>query len=314
MAKQAIVSRRHVLEYVVGSEPTVDGDYVRNLLILGPVSVNPDDPKNPNSPKRNYRSIIGATEEVVKFNGRPSFVMHAKSLGRARTDADKIGDFLNARSTPDGIRADLLCRKMVVEGKEVYHPQAAAIRDNIESNRPFGGFSPTLDYQINTYTGEVKRIDQVESIDYVANPATVRSVIEEEEKEEKAEEENEADENDAEKSEKEEKAEVTKEDHEKLKGEHEALKTDHESLRNEHGQLEEKMGSLLESHEALSNKHAALEERMKSCEEAMAGTRKEATEAKEAAVAARKGQSRVIPETKKLDTGNASSFKEFIRT
>lgn len=309
MTEQAIVSRKHILEYVVGSEPTIDGDYIRNLLILGPVSVNPDDPKNPNSPKRNYRSIIGATEEVAKFTG-PSYVMHEKNLGRKRTEEDRIGDFISPRSTPDGIRADLLCRKLVTEGKEGYHPQAAAIRDNIEHHRPFGGFSPTLDYQINTYTGEVKRIDQVESIDYVTNPATVRSVVEEEEPKE------EVKDSPAKESEKEEKAEVSKEEHEKLKGEHEALKTDHEALRNEHGQLEEKMGSLLESHEALSNKHAALEERMKSCEEAMAASRKEATEAteaKEAIETARKGQSRVIPEAKKIET-NATSFREFIRS
>ena len=306
--EKAIVGRRHILEFINSiDKPTIDGDYIRNLAILGPVSVNPDDPKNPNSPKRNYRSIIGATEEVKKFTG-PSYVMHEKSLGRKRTDADKIGDFLNPRADADGImRADLLCRKMVVEGVEAYHPQAAAIRDNIEHNRPFGGFSPTLDYQINTYTGEVKRIDQVESIDYVANPATVKSVVEEEEN---AEEEDESKPKD---SEKEEKSHMGKEEIEKLKGEHEALKTDHEALRNEHGQLEEKMGFLSDDHDKLRNEHSALEERMKNCEECMAASRKEATEAKEAVEAARKGQSRTIPEPKKLDTGKSTSFKEFVR-
>ena len=76
------------------------------------------------------------------------------------------------------------------------------------------------------------------------------------------------------------------------------------------------MGLLKEDHEKLRNEHGALEERMKACEAAMEAGRKEATEAVEAlktAEAARRGQSRTIPEPKKIDTGKAQSFKDYIR-
>jgi hypothetical protein len=91
-----------------------------------------------------------------------------------RDSADMIGTFCNARTSDKGIRADLVC----LRGAEGLHPQAAALRDNIQHHRPFGGFSPRFDFTIDPVTGEVQTILAVESIDLVPQPASVKSALE----------------------------------------------------------------------------------------------------------------------------------------
>ena len=189
------------LEYTVSDEaPYLDGDYIRNVLILGRVSKNSWNASRTSAGdttgvRRKFNKIVDSVEEVTKLN-RPSYILHKPF---PRMDDDLIGSFENARPADKGARGDFLCRK--IAGTEQYHPQVVALRDNVEHKRPFGGFSPTFDFNIDPSDGEVQTILACESIDLVPQPASVKSAIEGEATPEY----------------------VTKEEHEKLKTEHSAL-------------------------------------------------------------------------------------------
>ena len=169
-------------EWVIDDEiPTIQGDYIENILVLGRESKNAwnatvNTPGDPKGPRRKFNVLLAAAEEVAKFGDRPANILH-KPL--PRDDADKIGEFDRPAVSPKGLRMRMLCRKLKnAAGVESYHPQAAALRDNIEHRRPFGGFSPRFDFQIDPTTGEVQTIVAVESIDLVPMPASVRSALE----------------------------------------------------------------------------------------------------------------------------------------
>jgi len=204
-------------EYVIDEDrPTLDGPYIRNILILGRESKNAFNSSRTASgdalaPRRRFNLIVDSAEEVAKFADRPAFILHKPA---PRDDADLLGAFENPRSTPKGIRADLKCRQ--IDGSEEYVPQCVALRDNVEHARPFGGFSPTFDFLVSPDDGEVQKILACESVDLVAQPASVKSAVESE-------------------------AEEEKEPEYVEKAEHEALKGDHERLRTEHGALEERV-------------------------------------------------------------------------
>lgn len=169
----------HGSEYISGDEvPTIDGDYIRGVLVLGRESKNPWNATttsggDPKGPRRKFNRILSASEEIAKLAGK-AFILHKAA---PRDDNDYIGDFENPRESMLGARADLKCRK--INGSENFHPQAAALRDNIDKRRPFGGFSPRFDFTIDPSTGEVQSILACESIDLVPQPASVRSAVEE---------------------------------------------------------------------------------------------------------------------------------------
>lgn len=176
------------LETIQGSEwsaceesPEVSGDFVRGLLVLGRESKNPwnasvNSPGDTKGPRRKFNVLLSASEEVAKFADKPAYLLHRPS---PRDAADNIGSFTNPRVTEKGLRMDL----QLLRTAEGLHPQAAALKDNIERRRPFGGFSPRFDFQIDPTTGEVQTIVAVESIDLVPQPASVKSALEEETKE-----------------------------------------------------------------------------------------------------------------------------------
>ncbi len=167
------------LEYTLSDEgPYLDGDYIRNILVLGNASKNAWNASRTsagdvNGPRRKFNKLIHASEEIAKFNGRPAYMLHKPA---PRLDVDLIGSFENAKPADKGLRMDLKCRK--VEGSEDYVPQIVALRDNVEHKRAFGGFSPTFDFTIDPSDGETQTILACESIDLVPQPASVKSAVE----------------------------------------------------------------------------------------------------------------------------------------
>jgi hypothetical protein len=179
-----------MLETIKGSEwcaseeaPEVQGDFIRGLLVLGRESKNAwnastDSPGDSKGPRRKFNVLLSAQEELAKFADKPAYLLHRPS---PRDEADQIGVFSKPRSTDKGLRMDLqLLHVNGAEGSTHLHPQGAALIDNIQHKRPFGGFSPRFDFQIDPTTGEVHTIVAVESIDLVPMPASVRSALEEE--------------------------------------------------------------------------------------------------------------------------------------
>lgn len=171
------------LETISGSEwissdesPEVNGDFIKGLLVLGRESKNAwnasvSSAGDVKGPRRKFNSLLSASEQIAKFADKPAFMLHKPS---PRDAADHIGDFSNPRVSDKGLRMDL----QLLRGAEGLHPQAAALKDNIEHKRPFGGFSPRFDFQIDPTTGEVQTIVAVESIDLVPQPASVASALE----------------------------------------------------------------------------------------------------------------------------------------
>lgn len=158
--------------------PEVQGDFIRGLLVLGRESKNAwnasvNSAGDAKGPRRKFNVLLSATEEVAKFAAKPAYMLHMPS---PRDDADKFGEFSSPRVTEKGLRMDL----QLLRTAEGLHPQAAALKDNIERRRPFGGFSPRFDFQIDPTTGEVQTIVAVESIDLVPQPASVKSALESE--------------------------------------------------------------------------------------------------------------------------------------
>ena len=167
------------LEYTISDEgPSLDGDYIRNVLVLGMSSKNAWNASvtgvgDPNGPRRKFNKVIAASEEIAKLDGKPAYVLHKAP---PRVEDDLLGKFEGPRASDNGLRMDLLCRK--VNGSEAYHPHIVALRDDIAKKRPFGGFSPRFDFTIDPVTGEVQTILACESIDLVAQPASVKSAVE----------------------------------------------------------------------------------------------------------------------------------------
>ena len=170
------------IEYTVENDgPFLDGDFIRNILVLGNVSKNAWNANrtsggDPNGPRRSFKKVISATEEIAKLDGKPAYMLHKPA---PRSDEDLIGAFTNPRPCDKGLRMDLQCRK--ITGSEEYVPQIVALRDNVDKKRPFGGFSPAMDFMVLPATGDVERILGCESIDLVPQPATVKSAVESEE-------------------------------------------------------------------------------------------------------------------------------------
>jgi len=207
--------------------PTVDGEWVRGILILGRVSKNPADTNGAARGKskvtRKFNRICESAALYGKFDGADAHIGPHKFDGAYPDDA-KLGSFHNVTSTAKGLRADLKCRKI----GETWHPQAAALRDNIEHNRPFGGFSPLFDGDVDPATGEVMTVDAVAGVDWVPNPGSLKSIVESET------------EDDGTKI-AEELADL-KGQHEELQGKHEALQAAHEELQGKHQEQEKRIG------------------------------------------------------------------------
>ena len=159
--------------------PTIDGDYVRGILVLGRVSKNPVDTdggtRGTSTVTRKFSKICESAALFNRFDGAKAHVGPHKYDGNY-PDADQIGTFHGPKSTPKGVRMDLLCRKI----GESYHPQALALRDNIQNARPFGGFSPMFEGECDMTSGEVYSVGSVMSIDWVANPSATKSIVESE--------------------------------------------------------------------------------------------------------------------------------------
>src|SRR5208282_916359 len=124
---------------------------------------------------RKFSKICESAALFNKFDGAKAHVGPHKYDGNY-PDADQIGTFHGPKSTPKGVRMDLLCRKI----GESYHPQALALRDNIQNARPFGGFSPMFEGECDMASGEVTSVGSVMSIDWVANPSATKSIVESE--------------------------------------------------------------------------------------------------------------------------------------
>lgn len=196
------------VEYTISDEgPFLDGDYIRNILVLGLQSknawnANRTGPGDVSGPRRKFNKIISSTEEVAKFDNKPAYMLHKP---QPRSDNDLIGTFSSPKPCTKGLRMDLLCRK--VNGSEEYVPQVIALRDNVQHKRDFGGFSPTMDFTIDPTDGETQTILGCESIDLVPQPASVKSAVE----------------GNHEEPDGDEMEYVTKEEHEKIRAEHGAL-------------------------------------------------------------------------------------------
>jgi hypothetical protein len=219
------------LEYTISEDgPTLDGDWIRGLLVMGLQSKNAwnagkDNPTgDANGPRRNFAKVCAAKEEYVKLDGLPSYILHKDS----HPPEDKLGTFHNPQPSAKGLRMDLLC----IKAAESYHPQIVALRDNIEHKRPFGGFSPNFDIEVDRITGAVEHILEAESIDLVPNPASVKSAVESE-------------------------GEEKKEPEYVKREEHEALKAAHESLENQHSALDERVKALECHYQAVKAAHEA---------------------------------------------------------
>ena len=158
-------------------KPTIDGDHIRGILILGRQSKNPADTdgakRGTSKVTRKFNVICESAALYGKFEGAEAHIGPHQFTGDYPEHA-KMGTFLNVVSTPKGLRADLLCRRI----GETFHPQAAALRDNVEHDRPFGGFSPIFDGDVNAATGEVTSVERVAGVDWVPNPGSVRSIVE----------------------------------------------------------------------------------------------------------------------------------------
>lgn len=159
--------------------PVLDGDWVRGILVLGRVSKNPADTdgaiKGKSSVTRKFNKICESESLFIKFDKAPAHIGPHKFDG-SYTDDDLMGTWHNPVSTTKGLRMDILCRKI----GEAYHPQASALRDHIEHNRPFGGFSPLFDGDTDMVSGEVQTVDSVAGIDWVPLAGSVRSIVESE--------------------------------------------------------------------------------------------------------------------------------------
>ena len=157
--------------------PTIDGDWIRGILVLGRASKNPADTDGPSRGKskvtRKFNVICESAALYAKFDGAPAHIGPHQFDGAYPDDA-LMGTFHNPASTAKGLRMDLQCRKV----GESYHPQALALRDNIEHSRPFGGFSPLFDGDTDQATGEVRTVEAVAGIDWVPNPGSVKSIVE----------------------------------------------------------------------------------------------------------------------------------------
>lgn len=165
-------------EYWANDEkPVIDGDYIRGLLILGRQSKNPADTdgslRGTSKVSRKFNQICESPALYSKFDGAAARIGPHKFDG-SYTEDESLGTFHNTISTPKGLRADLLCRKV----GESYHPQAIALRDHIQHDRAFGGFSPLFDGQTDMSTGEVQTVDGVCSIDWVPQAASTKSIAE----------------------------------------------------------------------------------------------------------------------------------------
>ena len=227
--------------------PTIDGDWIRGILVLGRQSRNPVDTdgskRGTSRVTRKFNVICESQALYGKFDGTQAHIGPHKYDGSYPEDA-LMGTFHNPISTPKGVRMDLQCRKI----GEAYHPQCAALRDNIEHNRPFGGFSPLFDGNSDMSTGEVQTVDAVCSIDWVPNPGSVRSIVE-----------SEAVAYDA----AHELGELGAK-HEQLKKEHEELREKHEDLVAKHEEHEKQIGEcrtmIGECHSRIGESEAAIAE------------------------------------------------------
>ena len=229
--------------------PTIDGDWIRGILVLGRQSKNPVDTdgskRGSSKVTRKFNVICESKALYGKFDGTEAHIGPHRFDGSYPDDA-LMGTFHNAVSTSKGVRMDMKCRKI----GEAYHPQCMALRDNIEHNRPFGGFSPLFDGNSDMTTGEVQSVDAVCSIDWVPNPGSVRSIME-----------SEADEEAEDESYKKMAAELDKLRgmHEQLDGAHKELVGKHEKLAAEHEKIGEELEGLKGEHEELKGKHEALQ-------------------------------------------------------
>ena len=158
-------------------KPTIDGDWIRGILVLGRASKNPVDTDGGTRGKskvtRKFNLVCESAALFGKFDGAAAHIGPHQYDG-SYPDHARMGTFRNPTSTAKGVRMDLECRKI----GESYHPQAAALRDNIQHDRPFGGFSPLFDGESDMASGEVLKVDAVASIDWVPSPASVRSIVE----------------------------------------------------------------------------------------------------------------------------------------
>ena len=281
-------------EYVVDEDrPTLDGEWIRNVLILGRESKNPfnatrTSPGDPTAPRRKFNLIINSAEEVAKFNDKPSYMLHKPA---PRKDDDLIGTFENPRAANKGLRMDFKCRK--IAGTEEYVPQVVALRDNIAKKRPFGGFSPTFDFTVNPDNGEVQTIIACESIDLVPTPASVKSAVESD-------------------------ALDIGTDLGSLHEKHDALRKEHEELKKDHEELKSSHESYIKAHEGLVERHNALESE---CHEVFSALKEKGMSDEKAAKTANAQTSgsesvqRSDPPAppKKIET-KATNFAEFVRS
>lgn len=165
-------------EYWADEEkPSIDGDWIRNVLVLGRNSVNPADTdggrRGASKITRKFNLICESQALYSKFDKAPAHIGPHKFDGSYKAD-DLMGTWHNPVSSTKGLRMDILCRKI----GESYHPQAIALRDHIQHDRAFGGFSPLFDGETNMATGEVQTVDNVCSIDWVPQPGSSKSIAE----------------------------------------------------------------------------------------------------------------------------------------
>ena len=228
-------------EYWADDEkPIVDGNVIRNLLVLGPVSTNVADAFNGSAGrlavKRKFHKVIG--EQATLFDGVEGHLGPHRFVG-AYPEIDKLGTFVNPRQTAKGLRMHLVGEETCI--------QFQSLKDHINNNRPFGGFSPLMDGSVDPDTGETT-IFSVKSIDWVPQPASVKSIAE-----------SEAVAYDAahELGELGAKHEQLKKEHEELREKHEALTAKHEEHEKQIGECRTMIG---ECHSRIGESEAAIAE------------------------------------------------------
>jgi hypothetical protein len=110
---------------------------------------------------------------IPHAEGKKVFLNHPEK-GERRKFEDLLGTARNLHYSPQGLRGDL-----EFDGE---HEQAKRIAKLYEDKLPLGGISVNCDYTLGTANGKtwVVSIDDIDSFDYVAEPATT-DILESEE-------------------------------------------------------------------------------------------------------------------------------------
>lgn len=150
-----------LLEFSTFEGTADDTNVFRNVKVLGKKSLN------------GYEYDAKAIEKATHlYEGASVFVDHGKG---ARSYRDRIGYISNPTAIDGEIHGDFILNPK--------HPLAEQVLWDAQHNSKQVGFSHSIDGNLNKKTNIVESIDKVYSVDLVANPATTKSLFEQEQAE-----------------------------------------------------------------------------------------------------------------------------------